>query len=272
MVRGILPLVGFCLALGGALPGCGGESRRHHAPSPATPNGSETAGAGGEPSGGNTTDTAMPDAGTAVPDAGTTVPDAGTTVPDAGTTMLDGGPTEQPVDDAENPAGGSAGFIWLRGIGNWFVISVEDGNDDATLDLLDPPRGTSTRACHVTGSDHPRGVDLWAQLNHPQGNPIDLSDYAGFTFWARLTSPSGTLRVGVNQFEGYYASGTAENTAAPIDVGPAWASYTVTFAELGADRTSVRSFDFIAGEGGESFELWVDDLALVCDGACPSFD
>jgi hypothetical protein len=33
--------------------------------------------------------------------------------------------------------------------------------------------------------------------------------------------------------------------------------------------TAITSFDFVVGLGAESFDLWIDDLALLCRGACP---
>jgi hypothetical protein len=31
----------------------------------------------------------------------------------------------------------------------------------------------------------------------------------------------------------------------------------------------INSIHFIAGTGGVRFDLWIDDLALICRGICP---
>jgi hypothetical protein len=81
----------------------------------------------------------------------------------------------------ETPAGSSA-FFWRGGL-DWFV-SASDGSAtrDAKSDEVTPPRGESTKAYHVSDTNPGTALDLWAQLNHPQGTGVDLGAYAGIAF------------------------------------------------------------------------------------------
>jgi hypothetical protein len=275
MVRG--KVLTFCVALAEPLVACGGESTRHTAPSTAgTPgaNGDET-----PDDAGTTPDdagTAPDDAGTAPDDAATAPDDAATAPDDAGTAPDDAGPatTLETIDDmdpSDDPDGTlTSGFLWAQGFGNWFVNPPLEGRiADAPVDAIEPPRGTSTQACHVKGTGYAGGVDLWAQLHHPNGTPADLSTYAGFAFWARLGSPSRVLRVGLNQASVFQQVPDASAGDTQVfSVGPAWELFVVQFADISADPTAVISIDFIVGEDGDDFDLWVDDLALVCNGPC----
>jgi len=35
------------------------------------------------------------------------------------------------------------------------------------------------------------------------------------------------------------------------------------------DASAITDIHFVAGLGGESFDLWIDDLAMLCRGLCP---
>lgn len=171
----------------------------------------------------------------------------------------------------------SAAFFWRSptstGLGNWFLSSLGERIHDALPDSIVPPRGDSKKASHVSGGNFERGADLWAQLDHPAGHAVDLRAYAGIAFWARLTSSSGKLVVAINDRAGvdYFA---AEASASPLPtrtlaVSDQWQQFVLPFGDFGLDAPAVVSIDFVVGGGGETFDLWIDDLALSCRGACP---
>jgi hypothetical protein len=83
------------------------------------------------------------------------------------------------VDGAYPPVPeGSSSFFWRGGLGNWFVAFSDGKRRDATIEVTDLPDGQRGKACHAGGTPGV-GVDLWAQLNHPNGGQIDLSAYLG---------------------------------------------------------------------------------------------
>lgn len=166
--------------------------------------------------------------------------------------------------------GGCGDMGWK--IGNWFVTS--DRQRDAFYREIDPPRDTSTQARGVTGEDFATGVALWVQLDHLLAQPVKLSGCSAVSFWARLESPSGRLVVALN--EGSRGSGVLDGRSIlpsrTLGVGPDWQELVLPFESfpgLAADDLSLASIEFFVGEGGEQFDLWIDDLALVCSGGCP---
>jgi hypothetical protein len=180
----------------------------------------------------------------------------------------------QVVDNVGEPSGqypgvppGSSSFFWRWGLGNWFVSWSDGSLRDASVDDVIPPRGDSQKAYHVMQTRPGVAVDLWAQLQHPQGNGVDLSAYAGVSFWARLDSPSGELTVafGANgQF-----SKVASVPQRVMSISGDWAQFLVRFDDVHLDRTSVSSIDFVVGGSSEPLGLWVSDLGLLCQGNCP---
>lgn len=165
---------------------------------------------------------------------------------------------------------GSSGFFWRGGLGNWFV-SFSDGSAsrDASVDDVIPPRGDSHKAYHVTEANPGTAVDLWAQLNHLGGTGVDLSAYAGVSFWARLNSPGElTVAFGANgQFTG--ARSVVSVPQKVVSGSEAWTQFVVRFDDVNLDATSVSSIDFVVGGRNDSFDLWVDDLGFLCKGSCP---
>ena len=202
-----------------------------------------------------------------------------------------GGATEMPPIDLGDgdhagdgrpvvPGDSTGGFFWGGcgdggwRIGNWFVTS--DRQRDAFPREIDPPRDTSTSARGATGADFPAGVVLWVQLDHPLNRPVNLTGCSAMSFWARLDSPSGRVVVALN--DGSRASGLLDGRSSlpstTIAIGPDWQEFTLPFESFpievsSPDGLQVASIEFFVGDGGESFDLWVDDLALVCSGACP---
>jgi hypothetical protein len=166
--------------------------------------------------------------------------------------------------------GGCDDFGWR--LGNWFVTS--DRQRDAFSREIDPPREASTQAHGVTGADFPAGVALWVQLDHPSGQPVKLSGCSAVSFWARFESPSGQVVVALN--DGSRGSGLLDGQAVlpsrTLGVGPDWKELVLPFESfpgLAADDLSLASVEFFVGEGGEKFDLWIDDLAFVCSDGCP---
>ena len=258
--------------------GCGGVSSRSR--------GSEKSDAGAS-NGGTTANAGAGSGGT---DVGASGVAGSTSGGDA--TRGSGGAAEEPqpveLGDGDNagdgrptlPAGLSTGAFFWQGcgdigwkIGNWFVTS--DRQRDAFDRDIDPPRDGSTKAHGVTGADLDAGVALWVQLDHVLSRPVKLSGCSAMSFWARLESPSGRVVVALN--DGSRASGLLDGQSTlpsrTLDVGADWQELTLPFEsfsqDLPADGPSVASFEFFVGEGGEKFDLWIDDLALVCSGGCP---
>jgi hypothetical protein len=179
------------------------------------------------------------------------------------------------IDDADHTDGSRAvvpgsAFVWSRGLGNWFVSApLPDGyTRDATAADVVPPRGESLKAYRVEESDRMRGVDLWAQLSHPTGQAVDLHEYAGITFWAKLVGGGGRLTVGLNP-GGSYFDAPNEVPSLELTLSADWQQFSLPFTAFGVDADAVASFDFIVGEGGDAFDFWLDDLAFLCHAECP---
>jgi hypothetical protein len=196
----------------------------------------------------------------------------------------------QPIDNMEiDRAGfpttppGSSGFFYRFGLGNWFVSSPNGLVGDALITNLEPRRGDSQRACHLTGTGQAGGLDLWAQLDHPRFLPIDLRAYAGISFWARMSGAAGRVTVAINDTN-HNSVFEADARRTPllvrtVTVGD-WQRFILLFDDFERtlatppdkapiDASRVFSFHFIAGRDGRPFDLWIDDLELLCRGVCP---
>jgi hypothetical protein len=174
------------------------------------------------------------------------------------------------------PVDTTGGFFWhgcgnsAWRIGNWWVTS--DRRRDALPREIDPPRDNSTEARAATGADLPAGAVLWVELDHPRTGSVSLLGSSAVSFWARLESPSGRVVVALN--EGSRGAGLLDGrsilSSRTLDVGPEWQEFVLPFESfpgLAADALSLASIEFFVGEGGEKFDLWIDDLALVCSGS-----
>jgi hypothetical protein len=153
-------------------------------------------------------------------------------------------------------------------LGNWFVASPGGASRDAPIGAVEPPRGDSTLACHVSGAEFAQGLDLFAELNHPNGSPISLSRYAGIAFWARTAAPE-KLSVALNDGTGSLQKegGWGGAFSASFATSPGWQRFEVPFAD--PERVAaVASIDFVIVNGGEGVDLWIDDLTLLCRGSC----
>ncbi len=196
----------------------------------------------------------------------------------SGTASAGGGSTINPIDDESHASGapvalGSAAIFWGSpaggwNLGNWFWSS--DRVRDVELSPIEPPRDGSKQARHVSGAGFPSGVVLWFELDHPQRRPVDLSPYAGLTFWTRLSSTSGKLDVLLNDGSTVTAWGESPPASSlSVAVGGGWQQVTLSFEDFGVPQPQAVSIDFHVGDGGGSFDLWIDDLAFFCAGPCP---
>jgi hypothetical protein len=202
-----------------------------------------------------------------------------------------------------------AAFFWsvgtAGGLGNWFFRSASDMPPsnanlppamtsfpfgDAFVEPIVPPRGSSTLARHVRGVGVWTAVDLLAQLNHPSQGPVDLSAFAGIAFWARLTSPSGRLIAFLRDqdpFSGPQDFFPAEFTSSPwfaqsVAASSQWQHFILLFNDFrqgivsgnasgrALHTNAITTIDFVTGFDGEAFDLWIDDLAVLCRGSCPT--
>lgn len=175
------------------------------------------------------------------------------------------------------------------GLGNWFVTSSDGMGGDAHIDEIVPPSPYGKKACHVTGGQSPIPssvrVDLWAQLNHPTGAPVDLGAYIGVAFRVRLRSTTGRLTVALNDVAAGANFFNAESSLSPWPsrtVTPSdWERVVVLFEDFSTapptagavpgrspKLSTISSIDFVVGDGVEQFDLWLDELALVCKGPC----
>lgn len=169
------------------------------------------------------------------------------------------------IDDMEaktgpDPTPGGGAFWWEKGIGNWFY----DPKGDAPAVDLTPPRAESTRARRLQSPT--MGNGLRCQLNHPQNAAVDLSMYAGITFWACLSGAGGRLAV-TRQGKDSAPSGP-ELFTQEVNVSDTWTAFNLPFAGQatsgdGNGANVVTAFDFKILDV-EAHDLWIDDLALAC--------
>ncbi len=186
------------------------------------------------------------------------------------------------IDDMEDhpdrpvPGGAPSAFVWGPPLvlGNWFVSSSAGVTTDVGRSLIDPPRGDSLGAREIKGGDATPAANMWAQLNHPQGGAIDLRGYAGIVFWSRLTGSGGILDVALDSLPGgggaYFKSDFTQLPTWELHVSEQWQQFTLRFDDLPAPPAGIVSIDFVVSGAAGPFDLWIDDLALVCRAACPA--
>ena len=194
---------------------------------------------------------------------------------EAGGSAMPQGNLTETIDDM-NPAAhqypavppGSSGFFWRFGLGNWFVVSSDGVFQDAPIEAVTLADGSSARACHASSMGQGVGVDLWAQLNHPTGKPVDLSAYSGVAVSARLTGANSTLTVAFDA-KGQVPQGDATVPQQTFMLGADWQTLSLRFADVGQDSSAVSSVDFMVTAPQAPFDLWVRDLVLLCSKTCP---
>ena len=186
-----------------------------------------------------------------------------------------GGPANMTFGDFDQPSpglpqvpDGSPSFFWGSPsevhIGNWFVTSSDGFSADARVGIIEPPRGDSTLACHASGAQFARGVDLYVQLDHPGNRPVDLSHYTGLSFWARLTASNPNLLVVLNDGSGSLPEegSFVGLPAATFAASEEWQQFEMAFSDP-ARASAVVSIDFVVSDGGEALDLWIDEVTLL---------
>ncbi|HEX2733196.1 MAG TPA: hypothetical protein VHM70_16410 [Polyangiaceae bacterium] len=175
------------------------------------------------------------------------------------------GYTLQLIDDMEVPLrGGGSGFTW-RYLGNWF-LTTGSTSMDAERVALNPPRGDSTQSYWIGGAEDL--LDLWAQLSHPLGDRVDLKSYEGISFWATSSVADARLTVALDVGWNIEDGLRAETPQKVVPVSSVWQYYEIPFSDLQA-ATGASSVDFIVDARSGAFDVWIDDLALLCAGPCP---
>jgi hypothetical protein len=181
------------------------------------------------------------------------------------------------VSDLDHPvappplASEPASFTWWYGIGNWFVYPTpsDQKNADALAADIVPPRGDSTKAYRVQSDGVAGGTDLYAQLDHPEGQARDLSAYAGIGFWAKLDGASHALVVALTPAASYLRT-MGDVASVSLTVGSDWQEFELPFEAFGTDGRTVANIDFVVGTDGGKIDLWLNDLVFMCRGECPS--
>jgi hypothetical protein len=150
----------------------------------------------------------------------------------------------------------------------------------------------SLHAMHVTGQGFTSWAELTASLRYgavdggtPGLLPYDAHTRTGITFWARIGDTSAAqVRLAVSDKYSRPEGGVCDVNAATgptacydtfgVDltpIGTTWTQYQIPFAGLGqrnfglqepsVDTSAVYSIDFNFYPG-ETFSLWVDDIAF----------
>ena len=121
----------------------------------------------------------------------------------------------------------------------------------------------------MKGSGLETGRNLWVQLDHPQGRPVNLGAYLGISFWARLNSTDSKLMVAMDDQGGsdfFKTSRTASHRT--VGMSDQWERYVLLFQDFGIDGSKIAAFDFVPVANTAPFDLWIDDLSLLCRGGC----
>lgn len=175
----------------------------------------------------------------------------------------------EPQDDVGLGAGSA--FFWMYGLGNWFVVTPPPNSTEMDAPIIDlvPSHGDSTRAYRASGGGEP-GVDLFAQLHHPQNTAQDLSAFYGIGFSARLSGADENLVVALGNGDSRPLTDLGAVPNVSLVATSDWQVFEIPFAAFGTDAKKVASIDFIVGQTGGLFDLWVNDLTLLCRGSCPT--
>lgn len=195
----------------------------------------------------------------------------------------------QIIDDLEASSPGDTlrNFVSPVGLGSWFFTAPpKPGLPMAVVAAVDPSRGSSQRAWRVPLPEGSAPVSLRVDLHGPKFPAVpfaDLSAYAGIAFWSRGSLPSIHLVAAVedsasgrvNVHQAGPLSGPLGFTQ-PVKVGSEWRRHIILFDDLVAldeskgklDTTALWAVNFVA-DSASAAELWIDDVALLCKGACP---
>lgn len=191
-----------------------------------------------------------------------------------------GSPLFEMIDDMEDHTDGRptaplpSTFFWgspsPTHIGNWFVSWSDGSTKDADIAVIDPPRTDSRKAREIKSTQAGRSADLWAQLDHPAGRPVDLSAYRGLAFWVRLVGGGGKLIVAIDDGSGAGSTATSKARggvpplpAQTLAVTGEWQQFVLRFEDFGIQPTAVASIDFVVAGDADTFDVWIDDLAVL---------
>jgi hypothetical protein len=169
---------------------------------------------------------------------------------------------DNPARDYPAVPPGSASFFWRGGLANWFVRTSTGISQDASATQVDA--GAKE---WLTTAEQGVTVDLWVQLNHPLGTPVDLSAYSGITFETELTGAPGPLLVALNA-NGDFAKVTSSASTQRFAATDDWQPEEMPFPQ-GADAIHIASIDFVVAEASAAFTLKIRNLALRCKASCP---
>lgn len=114
---------------------------------------------------------------------------------------------------------------------------------------------------------------------------VDFSARTGFSFWARTTGADTTFIFAVsdttaNPFQTFFITeGTPGGwPSIKLAASSEWRQHIVPFTELRRthpltanqprDPARVTGLHFVTGHGVPPVDLWIDDISVICRGAC----
>ncbi len=154
----------------------------------------------------------------------------------------------------------------------WYIFNDSTGEQEFVIEDVSGQREGSAFAAHTWGGHFTAwgaglGVDLAGiQDARSPGEPFDATQFAGISFWARVEASS------VRETRVDLLNPCGDNCVAysgvNIQLAQSWRQYTVLFSELEPrqdsdfDQSQLLHLQFFFLDP-ESFDLWVDDLAVV---------
>jgi hypothetical protein len=183
-------------------------------------------------------------------------------------------------DDLICRESGRSGDWWVDAGGTGTIVPSATSNFQATL-LGAHARPGSSYGMRLQGSGFTSNTDDWATLGFnfiSQQVTYDVTPYRGFTFWAKVTSGSMSMRVnlGVPGTLPPAQGGTCmalcfDMYHVDVNVGTSWQQYQVSFEALAQegwgpapkDLAHAMFLDFAWGPPNPgSFDFWIDDLSF----------
>ena len=226
--------------------------------------------------------------------------DAG--VPDLAQDLAPGADLAQPSDD------GGCTFLPVSPIvadfessgktqnvvnGNFFYVTVDVAETGTTSPAkqtpvghtaLTPARGTSNYGMHVTANALVGyGVTIAANLSF-SNNPVDLSHYSGFQFYAKGTSPTITTGIDTTGTEPALQCNSCAKCDVCVDNGGCyaafvkssslstnWTLFTVKWTDLAQQSWGNPKVSFDPSQAVQlvfnlpngTWDLWLDDITLI---------
>jgi hypothetical protein len=169
--------------------------------------------------------------------------------------------------------------------GNWFTF-VDPAGSTITprgwpFKMGAPGRNGSRGAPHISGRMASAGESIYAGmglwLTDPTG-PYDASMYSGVTFWAK---GPGRVRFEIPDVhtgpEGGICKDCYNDFGIVLALEPEWRKYTIRFEWMqqrsgwGEPYPAIQTDQLLKLEwefngAGRDFDIWVDDIAFVCEG------